>query len=48
MRGGLVHQGLGDLYTGQQRQLAIFIKINANAQIDLFRIGVYGKLLVQA
>ncbi len=45
---GRVHHGFfGGLHTLQQRQLAVFVVVDPNAQVHLVRIGVRGELFVQ-
>ena len=46
---GLFHHGFfGFLHAFQQRQFAVVVKVDAHAQVDFGRVGVGGKLLVQA
>jgi putative ABC transport system permease protein len=46
--GRLGHLPFGGLYAGQQRQLAVFVGVHADAEVDLGGVGVGIELFVQA
>jgi hypothetical protein len=42
------HQLFGRLHAGQQRQLAVLVEVDADAEVDLCRIGVGVELIVES